>query len=1000
MKLKYTLVFSIISFFITTTGFAQALSDQEIGFDVARTTTMLKEHGVKDQDLAREVGMLRDMKLREYVKTKKTEEDILLSIKSEQTVRTAKNSSAITTKTELIDIPETEKNALKALYDATNGANWKAWLGIPNSGGASELVSTSWDFSTPVTSWNQYTRTGWYGIVVENGHVVSIDLNRNNLINNGVDLPNLSGLGSLQVLNLTGNVYLEGSLNNIQYSVSLKYLNIAYTSFSQVLLPISKLTNLEYLEISHRTVGTTAFIDESIPDDFYNLNKLKYLNIGSHALKGGLSSKIGNLINLETLILYSGDYRSRFGGALPAELGSLINLKHLNFTLNSFIGEIPSSIGNLTKLETLYLGFNYNINGNIPASLGNLTSLNELWLQRNSLNGIIPSSLGSLLNLKKMYLFGNALEGAIPNSFGQLGQLESLYLHENLLTGEIPSSLTNLRYLKYLFLEKNKFRFIDFSQQFLDYAKNIQFLTYAPQFKTDKIENINFSNGESKTLTMCQDGRYISNVDTFQWFKDGVALTDDSIRNRSYTISGLSVANAGVYSCVSKHPIITNSAKPANQNLILEREPITLKLVNPCIDSYSPNRNGSINSPYPYGDWSGVILNKLTNLSFYSSSGSTRLSYQWSLFDSNNALVASGNQAIFPITLTLAGDYKVVLRVSDAMGCSSFERDLKTRESTPCIIPISDRGGYIINSAYSEKLLVNTATVLSLNRSSSYTTAGFTYKWDLVKQNGDLVFSGIDENFTVTPTEIGDYIVNLQIKDPNGCTTDYTTEYKVVDLCGFTADDEQFSIAIPGEYYSSDTSLVQINESKDFSITSYSGANSDNYTFKWSLFNPSGELVSTSTSTTFSSTFTIPGFYRIELELTNKTTGCKRLITKEIGCLIGNSCTELNPKSAMVKDLLKNLIKSLIMRSIKGETDAQINASSSSPEFLALKPYITNGIGNTIYNYKYSKNLGNSARPYSETIDFSFSPERSSDIHLDFYWGVSGYVDLTDEEIL
>ncbi|MEM0578822.1 hypothetical protein, partial [Flavobacterium polysaccharolyticum] len=39
-------------------------------------------------------------------------------------------------------------------------------------------------------------------------------------------------------------------------------------------------------------------------------------------------------------------------------------------------------------------------------------------------------------------------------------------------------------------------------------------------------------------------------------------------------------------------------------------------------------------------------------------------------------------------------------------------------------------------------------------------------------------------------------------------------------------------------------------------------------------------------------------------------------------------------------------------------------------------------------------------RPYSETIDFSFSPERSSDIHLDFYWGVSGYVDLTDEEIL
>ncbi|MEM0578808.1 hypothetical protein, partial [Flavobacterium polysaccharolyticum] len=46
--------------------FAQDLSDQQIGFDVARVTTSLKEHGVKDQDLAREIAMMREMQKTQY----------------------------------------------------------------------------------------------------------------------------------------------------------------------------------------------------------------------------------------------------------------------------------------------------------------------------------------------------------------------------------------------------------------------------------------------------------------------------------------------------------------------------------------------------------------------------------------------------------------------------------------------------------------------------------------------------------------------------------------------------------------------------------------------------------------------------------------------------------------------------------------------------------------------------------------------------------------------
>ncbi|MEM0578783.1 PKD domain-containing protein, partial [Flavobacterium polysaccharolyticum] len=1070
MKLKYTLVFSIISFFITTTGFAQALSDQEIGLDVTKIELKLKKRGYKELDIAEIISGFR----KEYIivhteKQKQIQIELQKQIKNTQLEQLQLKNKAIN-KSTVATVPLEERNALIAFYNAAGGSNWENTI---NNDGA-------WPVNDPnatVESYDYDNKTGWYGVTVTDGHVTSLNLkgyfrNQKDLNLNG-SISDLSALTQLSILNLRF-VKLSGNLNGLQNLVNLKELVLyrnsnVYNEPAQPdlesIIPVCNLRNLKKLHM-----GNCTFVSKKIPLEIRGLTNLNNLYIGSDFTSG--LEEIGYLRNLENLFIQADN---KFSGAIPDSFSNLQNLKSITIYANSI---------------------------NDMSVLGSITGLKLISLEQNDIS-TIPSSFANLTNLAFLNLFMNDIE-KVPSfcsnfplnyfsiSYNRLAKdkLPALNFTTPSISHELFDNASLFYDGKTLRIEGNSFRFVDFENEFSNYKNTIRTLWYNEQSKVDKFKIETKTAGQSVTLTMYEDTNRYTTSETFQWFKgiypSGVAVNPTSLStNRELVISNLTLSHAGDYYCVSKHPQIpylelvreritlnvlrcptqvtgelrsstelltvnsnatfslntaatgltykwtfynnssgtvikddsqttataTQSYSQAGSYLVrlevIENNGCTttfnkvINVINNCVnDSYSPNRNGSINSPYPYGDWSGVILNKLTNLSFYSSSGSTRLSYQWSLFDSNNALVASGNQAIFPITLTLAGDYKVVLRVSDAMGCSSFERDLKTRESTPCIIPISDRGGYIINSAYSEKLLVNTATVLSLNRSSSYTTAGFTYKWDLVKQNGDLVFSGIDENFTVTPTEIGDYIVNLQIKDPNGCTTDYTREYKVMDICGFTADDEQFSIATSGEYNLSNTYFVQINETKDFSLGSPYEVNSDNYTFKWTLFNPSGELVSTSTSTIFSSAFTIPGYYRIVLELTNKTTGCIRVSTKEVGCLIGNSCTELNPKSAMVKDLLKNLIKSLIMRSIKGETDAQINASSSSPEFLALKPYITNGTGNTIYNYKYSKSLGNSARPYSETIDFSFSPERSSDIHLDFYWGVSGYVDLTDEEIL
>lgn len=1165
MKLKYTLVFSIISFFITTAGFSQELNDREIGFDVTRTTVMLKEHGVKDQDLAREIAMMRVMQAQQYVEIKKIEDGILQKITAEQIAKMNKKHVSNTEKVAFVDIPQTERDALIAFYNSTGGANWTNTIGN----------NKVWDVTNPSSDVST-----WFGVSVTNGHVSQINFYSNNLT--GTIPPQIGQLTKLVSLDLnnnklTGSMPVEiGLLSDL---VSLQLSSNFLTGGIPV--EIGQLLKLNSLGIRNNTLSN------EIPSEIGNLSKLQFIYLDNNQLSGKIPFQIGQLPDLKSLYLYfnqlTGNIPLEVGqlnkletlmlsynkliGSIPAQLGQLISLKSLGLNGNQLSGNIPLEFGQLTNIENISLGYNQYLSGSIPSQLGqlsklkalslysnqlsgplpieicqllNLTSLSlsqnklsggipiqigklvnltELDLQRNQLTGSIPNEIGQLVNITKLHLNNNQLTGTIPPEMGQLSKIAFLILSDNQLTGSIPSELVNLssmtnfginnnllegkfpdltllRSLSNFSFSNNKFRFIDFADHYATFkSKFTTFFEYAPQAKIDSEVTVKAYSGVSVTLTMCTDDRFTNN-DTFQWYKGVYPLGKiiSGATSRRFLISNPATLDAGDYYCLSKNPQITdpsvNGYYGANRNLILERNPIHLEVINctpvtgtlkasaespavsastvfslettatgltykwtfyndasgttvkddaqttavasqsysvagsylarlevteangcttkfdkvvnvinNCVDSYSPNRNGSINTPYPYGDISGVVLNKVTNLSFYSSSGNTSLSYQWNLFDFNNLLVASGNQVIFPITVTIAGDYKVTLRVTDAMGCSSFERDLKTREATPCIVPISDRDGYIRNPTNSEKLLVNTATVLSLNRGSSYTTTGFTYKWDLVKLNGGIVFSGNEENFAVTPTEIGDYTINLEIKDPNGCTTNYIRDYKVVDICVFT-ENEVGWIGASEEYNGSATYFVKINESKDFNLTFGGQDFSANLTYKWRLLNPSGELILTGTNATFSSVFTIPGYYRVELETTNTITGCKINYTKEVGCLIGNSCTELNPKSAEVKTLLNNLIKSLLIRSIKGETDTQINTSPTSPEFLALKPYITKVIGDNIYNYNYSKNIGNSARPYSETIDFSFSSDRLSDIHLDFYWGISGYANLTDEEIL
>ena len=122
-------------------------------------------------------------------------------------------------------------------------------------------------------------------------------------------------------------------------------------------------------------------------------------------------------------------------------------------------GAIPAELGNLINLQGLYLwnefGFRSELTGSIPAELGRLTNLVGLSLSGHQLTGSIPAELGRLINLHDLWLSGNQLTGSIPAELGRLVNLRWLALYENDLSGPLPSSLTNLRELEWLLIQDN-----------------------------------------------------------------------------------------------------------------------------------------------------------------------------------------------------------------------------------------------------------------------------------------------------------------------------------------------------------------------------------------------------------------------------------------------------------------------------------------------------------------------------------------------------------------
>lgn len=120
---------------------------------------------------------------------------------------------------------------------------------------------------------------------------------------------------------------------------------------------------------------------------------------------------------------------------IPSSIGSLINLISL-YLRNNKIKTIPKEIGNLKKLQILLLGNNQI--DNLPSQIGNLINLRQLRIENNKLSEL-PSEIGLLANLTHLFLENNQLTH-LPEEIKNLTNLVHLSINGNNL--KLPDDYT------------------------------------------------------------------------------------------------------------------------------------------------------------------------------------------------------------------------------------------------------------------------------------------------------------------------------------------------------------------------------------------------------------------------------------------------------------------------------------------------------------------------------------------------------------------------------
>ncbi|GMH14703.1 hypothetical protein Nepgr_016544 [Nepenthes gracilis] len=192
--------------------------------------------------------------------------------------------------------------------------------------------------------------------------------------------------------------------------------------------------------LQNLTISDNCFSGTISSESLSLCSQLHHLNISSNEFVGKMPDFSPDFLNLRILDFTA----NNFSGDIPESFGRLPALQVLKLYGNFLDGVIPEFLCNLTELTNFELAYNPFKPGRLPLAIGNLKKLENLWLPFANLVGEIPVSIGGLVSLKNLDLSSNSLSGNIPDTIGQLRSVVQIELYENQLSGQLPETLGNL----------------------------------------------------------------------------------------------------------------------------------------------------------------------------------------------------------------------------------------------------------------------------------------------------------------------------------------------------------------------------------------------------------------------------------------------------------------------------------------------------------------------------------------------------------------------------
>lgn len=356
---------------------------------------------------------------------------------------------------DVTEIPQTECEALVALYTATVGPNWTTNYG-----------------------WLQTnTPCSWMGISCTGGFVTGLNFYNNNLV--GIPPAELDNLDHVTWLQLSQN-QITGLPDGLGNMAKLQSLQLGSNQLTTVPDTLGNLSQLVQLGLNNNLlISVPASLGGSSDfstDQSAGLSNLTWLNLSDNLLTT-LPPELGNLSSLQYLFVNGNQLTD-----LPTSLGGLASLLELHLHGNPLTGEMPAFLAGMTLLGSQYWGFGLSpftfyetgwcvpATGPLPAWLANMMTYAG--------TGMICGQTAGAITGQVTEQGGAALPGIQVNLYRAMGGVEP---HGGGTLNWLPQGQTRTS-------PDGGYRFdglgqdIDYRVHFVDPSD-----TYAPQYYDNKV---------------------------------------------------------------------------------------------------------------------------------------------------------------------------------------------------------------------------------------------------------------------------------------------------------------------------------------------------------------------------------------------------------------------------------------------------------------------------------------------------------------------------------